>query len=107
MTMAGILGWLFPAKTRDEEAVVEEVAVRIGVRGHEGAPLVITKLTRCEHVIDALFDDTRLEGGLRRIELTTDAITLTFDARCPKELREIATKRLPDLLAAPRFVVDE
>ena len=105
MTMTGILGWLFPAKP--EEAVVEEIAVRVGVRGHKGEPLVITKLTRCDHVIDALFDDTRLEGGLRRVELTREAVTMTFDARCPKELRETARKRLPDLLAAPRFIVEE
>jgi hypothetical protein len=107
MTMTGILGWLFPAKARDVDAVVEEVTVRVGVRGHRGEPLVITKLTRCDHVIDALFDDTRLDGGLRRVELTREAVTLTFDARCPKDLRDVARHRLPDLLAAPRFVVDE
>jgi len=102
--MAGILDFLFPAKT--EEAAIVEVTVRVTVRGHHGEPLVITKLNRSDHAVDALFDDTRLEGGLRRIELTDEAITLTFDERCPKELRDIARARLPDLLGAPRFVVE-
>ena len=103
--MIGILGWLFPAKT--EEAAVEEVAVRVGVRGHRGEPLVITRLNRCEHAVDALFDDTRLGNALRRIELDDEAITLTFDASSTPEVRRIVRERLPDLLSAPRFVVDE
>jgi hypothetical protein len=104
MQMAGVLDWLFP---KTEEAVVEEVTVRIGVRGHSGEPLVITRVERSEHVIDALFDDTRLDEMLRRIELTHDAITLTWDARASKEIRDVARARLPLLLAAPRFVVQE
>ena len=103
--MAGIFDWLFPAK--EDEAAIEEVTVRIGVRGHQGPPIVITRLDRCEHAIDALFDDTRLDKRLRRIELTSEHITLTWDARASKEIQDIARARLPVLLAAPRFVVQE
>jgi hypothetical protein len=81
--------------------------VTIRVRGHRGEPLIITPADRCEHVLDALFDDTRLEGGLRRIELTTETITLTFAPSCGVEITKIVRDRLPDLLGRPRWLVGD
>jgi hypothetical protein len=81
--------------------------VTIRVRGHRGEPLVITPADRCEHVLDALFDDIRLEGGLRRVELTTETIILDFAPSCGAEIQKIATERLPDLLGRPRWIVGD
>ena len=80
---------------------MRELTIR--VRGHRGPPLVITRLDRHEHVLDALFDDLVL-AGLKRVEITTEGITMTFE----KEQEEkLARERLLQLLGPPRWVVQE
>lgn len=64
---------------------------------------MITRLDRREHVLDALFDDIVLEG-LSRVEITTDAITMTF---VKKPDGKVARERLLQLLGPPRWVVQE
>ena len=80
---------------------MSEVTVR--VRGHRGEPLVITRLARCEHVLDALFDDIVLED-LRRVEITREAIKLSF---AKEQVASVVRERLLQLLGPPRWVVQE
>jgi hypothetical protein len=80
------------------------VDIVIGVRGHRGEPLVITPAVRCEHVLDALFDDPFL-AGLRRVELTSADVILTFGAAATPE-RDVVRTRVTELLGPPRWVVD-
>jgi hypothetical protein len=75
--------------------------VTIRVKGHRGEPLVITPGHRCEHVLDALFDDIVLTG-LKRVEITRETIKMSF-AKEPVE--SIVRERLLQLLGPPRWLV--
>jgi len=77
--------------------------VQVGVRGHHGATLVITRGDRAEHVLDALFDDTVL-AGLTRVELTHEGVTLTFNGGPPED---VVRKRVIQLLGPPRWKIDQ
>jgi hypothetical protein len=75
--------------------------VTVRVRGHRGDPLVITRLDRCEHVLDALFDDIVLEG-LKRVEITRETIKMSF---ANEPVTALARERLLQLLGPPRWIV--
>lgn len=75
--------------------------VTIRVRGHRGEPIVITRAERCSHVLDALFDDIVLEG-LSRVEVTSDAIKMTF---AKEPVTSLVRERLLQLLGPPRWSV--
>jgi hypothetical protein len=77
--------------------------VTVRVRGHRGEPLVITRLERHEHVLDALFDDIVLDG-LRRVEVTREAIKMTFAG---EPVTAVVRERLLQLLGPPRWIVAE
>lgn len=78
---------------------LSEVTIR--VRGHRGEPLVITPGDRKEHVLDALFDDIVLDG-LRRVEITRDAIKMSF---VKEPVAAVVRERLLQLLGPPRWIV--
>ena len=89
------------SSSRPKDSGMSEVTVR--VHGHRGESLVITPGTRCDHVLDALFDDIVLEG-LKRVVITTEGITMTF---ATQPVEKVARERLLQLLGPPRWVVQE
>lgn len=86
---------------RPYDTVMTDVTVRVS--GHRGEPLVITRHDRCEHVLDALFDDIVL-AGLKRVEITRETIKMSF---ANEPAASLVRERLLQLLGRPRWVVGQ
>jgi hypothetical protein len=74
------------------------VEITLPLRDLSSAPLLITARKRAAHVLDGLFDDMDLDGSLRAIAITCDAVRLHFLPLRATDVYDVALERLAEAL---------